>query len=110
MVNFSFKYKNKKFNIDVKECRTVFQKMSGLMFRKKSSALLFIFNKLVNEPIHSFFCVEFIAIWFNKGKIIDIKLVKPWKISIKPTGKFDKFLEIPSNNKNFDTLRLLIKK
>ena len=110
MVKFIFKYKKKKFNIDVCECRTVFQKMSGLMFRKKSPALLFIFNKKNNSAIHSFFCVEFITIWFNKGKIIDIKLVKPWKISIKPIGKFDKFLEIPSNKKDFNDIRLLIKK
>lgn len=110
MVNFSFKYKNKRFNVNVRECRSIFSKMSGLMFRKKSHSLLFIFNKPVNEAIHSFFCVKFIAIWFNGKKIIDSKVVEPWGISVKPKEKFDKLLEIPVNDKNFNNFRLLINK
>ena len=110
MVKFNFIYKNKKFSINVKECKGYFSKMSGLMFRKKSLPLLFIFNKPVRQAIHSFFCVEFVGIWFNRGKIVDVKHVKPWKFYVIPSGKFDKLLEIPVNNPNFNLIRLLIYK
>jgi len=101
MVKFSFKYKNKNFNLDVKECRTILSKTSGLMFRKKSPALLFIFKKPVKISIHSFFCVPFTAIWFLDDKIIEIKNVRPWKFHIVPKKKFNRLLEIPLNNENF---------
>lgn len=101
MAKFSFNYKGKKFNIDVKECKTYFSKASGLMFRKKSPALLFIFKKKNNQAIHSFFCVDFIAIWFNRGKVVDVQFVKPWKTNVRPALKFDKLLEIPENNESF---------
>ena len=52
MVNFSFNYKNKKYSLDVKECRSIFSKGSGLMFRKKSRPLLFIFDNPDNEAIN----------------------------------------------------------
>jgi uncharacterized membrane protein (UPF0127 family) len=105
MVNFSFKHKNKGFNLNVRECRTFFSKMFGLMFRKKSKSLLFIFNGQTREGIHSFFCVPFVAIWFNEDKIIDVKLVKPWRPYIVPGKSFDKFLEIPINDKNFSRIK-----
>jgi len=101
MVNFSFNYKGKKINIDVLECNTIFQKIHGLMFRKKSKPLLFIFNKKNREGIHSFFCLPFIAIWFDSNKIVSIKYVKPWRIYVRPSRKFDKLLEIPIGNKEF---------
>jgi len=110
MVRVNFKLKGKNFSIGAKECRTFFQKGTGLMFQKKSLPLLFIFDKLVNEAIHSFFCVDFICIWFNNGKVVDIQYVKPWKLYIKPKEKFDKFLEIPIGDKNFNKLKLLILK
>lgn len=101
MDNFSFNCKGKKYSIDVKKCENIFSRMTGLMFRKKSPLLLFIFEKPVNISIHSFFCIPFIAIWFHKGKIIDKKFIKPWKMNIKPQKKFDKLLEIPVGNKEF---------
>jgi uncharacterized membrane protein (UPF0127 family) len=101
MTKFSFNYKGKRFNLDVLECKTVFQKMHGLMFRKRSKPLLFIFDKKTLEPIHSFFCMPFIAIWIDSDKIIDIKFVRPWRIYVKPSKKFDKLLEIPVGNKEF---------
>jgi uncharacterized membrane protein (UPF0127 family) len=110
MPEFNFSYNGKKFSIEVKECRTIFQKMMGLMFLKESKPLLFVFKKKTYEPIHSFFCVNFIAVWFDKDRIVDARLVKPWKISVKSLRQFDKLLEIPQNDKNFERLVLLIKK
>jgi len=100
-MKFEFSYKKKNFHLEVKECKSISAKARGLMFKKKSKPLLFIFKKLNRQPIHSFFCKPFIIIWFRENKIIDTKVIKKWKFSIKPKEKFDKILEIPSNNANF---------
>ncbi len=96
------KIKGKVF--DVKKCDNVFSQSLGLMFRKDSLPLLFIFKNKKKRAIHSFFCKPFIAIWFDDNRIIDEKLVKPFCVSIKPKEKFNKLLEIPSNNNGFNEL------
>ncbi|VVB78426.1 Uncharacterised protein [uncultured archaeon] len=108
MVKFSFNYLGKSFNIEAKECRSFLSQGTGLMFRKKSKPLLFLFNKKNRNSIHSFFCSDFIIVWFDGNTLIDIKYVKPWKINIKPIKRFDKFLEIPETDINFKKLKLLI--
>jgi len=100
-MKIKFKQKNREIELDVKPCKSIFSKARGLILRKNSKPLLFIFKKPTREPIHSFFCKPFIAIWFNKDKIIEKRLIKPWKLLIKPKEKFDKLLEIPSDSKNF---------
>ncbi|MBS3093497.1 hypothetical protein J4456_02860 [Candidatus Pacearchaeota archaeon] len=104
MRTFSFKYKGKKIFIPVEECRTIFQRGTGLMLRNDDKALLFRFTRKGKSAIHSFFCKPFIAVWFNGDEIIDVKLIKRWQIFIKPRKKFDLLLEIPTTNyfsKNF---------
>jgi uncharacterized membrane protein (UPF0127 family) len=101
MVNYSFIYNKKKFNLEVDLCRTINQKAWGLMFKRKSRPLLFYFNRSVLTPIHSFFCRPFIAIWLNNKKVVDIKYVRPWKVSVFPKEKFDRLLEIPISDPNF---------
>ena len=103
---FKFKYKGKNIKLEVRECKNIFSKARGLMFRKKSKPLLFVFKNPTKQSIHSFFCRPFVAVWFYKAKIIDIKLVKPWKFFIKPRTKFDKLLEIPSNDPAFENFIL----
>ena len=101
-MKFNFKYKNINYNLEVEECKTIFSKFRGLMFNSNSIPLLFIFNKPNQLPIHSLFCKPFIAIWFdNNNKVVDSKFIKPWKLSIKPKNKYNKLLEIPSNNDIF---------
>jgi len=100
-MKFKFEYKGRKFSLEVRECRSFFSKVHGLMFRRRSKPLLFVYENLTREPIHSFFCVPFVAIWFSKGKVIDVKAVNPWKLSVKPDERFDRLLEIPSNNKEY---------
>ena len=99
--DFGFKHKDKSYLIKVKECKSILQRAVGLMFRTNSLPLLFSFDKPTRQSIHSFFCQPFIAIWFNDGKIVDVKFVKPWRISVKSSKKFDKLLEIPMNDINF---------
>jgi len=95
---FRFKYKNKRLKLDVKVCKNSFSKMIGLMFKRKSKPLLFVFKKPVRTSIHSFFCKPFLAIWFLDDKIVDMKVVKPWKLFLKPKNHFNKILEIPDHH------------
>jgi len=88
-------WKEKKIELDVRVCDSVFSQARGLMFRRKSLSLLFVFKNVKKRAIHSFFCKPFYAIWFDGDKIIDEKLVFPWRFSVFPKKGFDKLLEIP---------------
>ncbi len=98
----SLEYKNKKTDIQIKECNSL-ERLRGLMFRskEKSSALIFNFKKNVKIPIHSFFVFfDFIVIWLDeKDKIIDVKKIKPFRLCILPKKPFKKIVEIPLNAK-----------
>ena len=84
----------KKKKIKVKICDTILSKTIGLMFKKDSPPLLFIFNKNKILRIHSLFCKPFTAIWLDEKmsstKVVD---VKKWKLDISGRGKF--LLEVP---------------
>jgi uncharacterized membrane protein (UPF0127 family) len=97
-MKFNFYNNSKRYGVNVDLCDNIFSRTLGLMFKKNSKPLLFLFNKFTKEPIHSLFCVPFIAIWFNNDQIIDIKLVKPYKLLIKPKLQYNKLLEIPRNS------------
>tara|TARA_Y100000310_G_scaffold228680_1_gene230974 strand:+ start:3618 stop:3947 length:330 start_codon:yes stop_codon:yes gene_type:complete len=93
-MKFSFKYNGREINLDVKISKNISSQIRGLMFRRKSKPLVFIFKNKKKRAIHSLFCKPFIAIWFDGDKIVDVKKIKPWKFFIKPREKFDKLLEI----------------
>jgi uncharacterized membrane protein (UPF0127 family) len=80
-------------------CDNHWSRARGLMFRKKGfkTPLLFVFDSASRRAIHSFFCRKFLAVWLLNGKIIDKKIVEPWKLSVTPKEKFDTLLEIPLN-------------
>ncbi len=89
----------KKKQIKVEICDTLLKKFSGLMFKKNSLPLLFIFNKNKIIQIHSFFCKPFRAIWLDeKMRATKITDVNNWKLSISGKGRF--LLEIPASLKN----------
>ena len=81
--------------IEAEVCDTIFKRARGLIFRKNPKPLFFIFKKPTRQPIHSFFCPLFRAIWLNEGKIVDDKIVKPWRISVRPRSNFTELVEIP---------------
>jgi len=82
---------------DYEICSSFFSKTRGLMFRKKSKPLLFLFDEPTRIPIHSFFVrFPFIAVWFLNGKPVDKMLVMPWRFSVVPRTQFDMLLEIPT--------------
>ena len=101
MVVIEFNYHNRIVKLDVEVCESIFSQGSGLMFKKKSKPLFFIFKSKKNRTIHSFFCKPFYVIWFDDDKIVEEKLVEDWKFVIKPQSKFNKFLEIPTENEFF---------
>ncbi len=84
----------KKNSVKVELCDTPTKKFNGLMFRKNSSPLLFIFNKNKKLSIHSLFCKPFRVLWlddkFHATKILD---VEKWKLNMSGYGKY--LLEIP---------------
>jgi uncharacterized membrane protein (UPF0127 family) len=88
-----FENKNKK-TIKVRVCKTILSKATGLMFKKNSEPLLFVFNKNKKIFIHSFFCKSFRAIWLDdKMNATKIMNIKKWKLNISGRGKY--LLEIP---------------
>ena len=104
-------YKGKKVIIDnIKKCND-FEKYIGLMFsrREKSKSLLFEFDRMSRTAIHSFFVFfPFVAVWIdNRGKIIEIRKISSWRISIKPEKNFVKLIEIPVNQRYNKIIALL---
>jgi uncharacterized membrane protein (UPF0127 family) len=85
-----------------------FERFSGLMFSRKEKAkiLLFEFRKPVRLAIHSLFVFfSFIAIWTDEhGKIIEIKKVKPFSLTVCPEKNFSSFVEIPLSKKYKDVV------
>ena len=104
-------YKNKKFKLNLKVCNW-FEKFLGLMFvkKEKAKALLFEFKKPKKRCIHSYFVfIRFVAVWIDdKGKIIELKTIKPFTLFICPKKPFSKLIEIPINNKYSKIIRLLV--
>jgi len=98
--------------IEVQKCNTLFSKIRGLMFRDKEKApaiLLFDFKKPRRLKIHSFFCHKFFAVWLDeKNKIIDMKVVKPWRLSISSRKQYSKLVEIPINKRYKEIIQILV--
>ena len=94
---FEIKFNGLKLIVsDYDICASFFSKVRGLMFRINPKPLLFIWKRPVRISIHSFFVFQkFVAVWYYRGKIIKIKLVKPWTFAVTPKVKFNKLLEIP---------------
>ncbi len=96
------KYKGKEINIEAYVVPKWYEGI-GLMFRRRKNAktLLFEFKRPVKMAIHSWFVFfPFIAIWIDgKGKVVDIKTVKPFEFNILPSGRFTRLIEIPLDKK-----------
>ncbi len=87
-----------KKTLNVELCDNTWKKFRGLMFRKNSPPLLFIFSKERDLTIHSFFCKPFIAIWLDGKMRVNKKLeIKKWMPHISGYGKY--LLEVPLDEK-----------
>ena len=105
--------KKKRLNINVRKLGPCGM-ARGLMFRNKkfSRALLFSFSREGKWKIHSLFVfLKFLAIYTDKdNNILEVKEVYPGKLSITPSIKYKKLIEIPLNNEHFDEVRRLVDK
>jgi hypothetical protein len=73
------------------------KRILGLMFTSRNTfPLLFEFKKPVKKAIHSWFVFySFTAYWLLEDNYIEIKIIKPFRRNIIPSGKFTKLLEVP---------------
>jgi uncharacterized membrane protein (UPF0127 family) len=113
-MNIIIRYNSK--NIKIKNVKKLseFGKGIGLMFRRreKSPTMLFEFKEPNKMLIHSLFVFfKFGAIWLDdKNKIIDKKIVRPFKFSISSKKHFYKLVEIPLNNNYKKEIRIIFGK
>jgi uncharacterized membrane protein (UPF0127 family) len=91
-----------------------FQKGIGLMFKRKEKcpAMLFEFASSTTMKIHSLFVFfRFAAVWLDdKNKIIDLKIVKPFRLSVSCKKPFYKLVEIPLNKEYQKKVKILFDK
>ena len=108
------KDKSKKIEIQNVKTLSEFGKGIGLMFRKKKKcpAMLFEFSKPTRMRIHSLFVFfKFAAVWLDdKNKIIDKKIVKPFRLSVSCKKPFHKLVEIPLNKEYEKKIKVLFDK
>lgn len=104
-MNIIIKYKSKKIEIKNVKKLSEFEKGIGLMFKRKEKcpAMLFEFTYPTTMKIHSFFVFfRFATVWLDdKNRIVDKKIVKPFRLSISSKKPFYKLVEIPLN-KEYD--------
>ena len=102
MEEVSFRYRGRKRSLSAKKVG-FFGRAIGLMFssREKANILLFEFKESTKTPIHSLFVFfPFVAVWLDKkNRVIDVKRVKPFSLSVSPKGYFFKLIEIPINKR-----------
>ena len=90
---------------------SLLERVWGLMFKLKENAesLLFEFEKPTETSIHSLFVFfPFVAVWLDKkNKVIDVKRVKPFTLSVSPKRPFSKLIEIPINKRYSNITKII---
>ena len=88
-----------------------FGKGLGLMFRsKKIGNLLFEFGSDKRRAIHSLFVFfPFLAVWLDsEDRVLETRVVKPFRFSVIPSKPFRKLVEIPlDEGSDLSTAKLL---
>ncbi len=111
MKKIKLNFNKKDFEMDLKVCDG-FGRALGLMFSRKENAqaLLFEFKRPVKLKIHSLFVFfPFVALWLDEeNKIIDKKIVKPFKFSVSSGKSFYKLVEIPFSKKYHSIINILV--
>ena len=105
----SINFLDKSVKLKVKTTNS-FTKFIGLICRTRfCDNLIFKFKKDTRISIHSFFVFfPFLAIWLDsKKKVLDMKIVKPFSLNIRPRKKFRTIVEIPINDRNKKIISVL---
>ena len=103
-------------NIEIQNVKKLseFEKGIGLMFQRKEKcpAMLFEFKRPTIMRIHSLFVFfKFAAVWLDdKNNIIDLKIVKPFRLAVSCKKPFYKLLEIPLNREYRKKVKILFDK
>ncbi len=106
------KLKRKHIKVNVEKVGG-FGKFSGLMFKTREfDNLLFEFNSERRWSIHSFFVFfSFLAIWIDENnRVLEVRVVKPFTLSIKPKKSFKRLIEAPLNRKNTKIIEFFVGK
>ena len=80
-----------------------FGKFRGLMFHsKKVGNLMFEFSRERRWGIHSLFVFfSFLAVWLDgENRVLEWKIVRPFRFSVRPRKKFRRLIEIPLSEEN----------
>jgi len=105
--------KSKKVNVKNVKKLSEFGKGIGLMFHEREAcpAMLFEFSKPTNMMIHSLFVFfKFGAVWLDdKNRVVDKKLVKPFRLAVASKKPFYKLVEIPVNKYYRKEIKILFK-
>ncbi len=113
-MNLTIKDNSKDVTIKNIKKLSEFGKGIGLMFHSREScpAMLFEFSKPTKMRIHSLFVFfKFAGVWLDdKNKIIDKKIVKPFKLSVSCKKPYYKLIEIPLNSEYKKEIKILFKK
>ena len=103
---------DKKIRISVKKTNLL-TRFTGLMFKpRRTSNLLFYFDKERRWSIHSFFVFfDFLALWLDKSNnVIEWRIVSPFRFFVVPAKPFRKLVEIPINRRNKDLIDFFVGK
>ncbi|MEM3113156.1 MAG: hypothetical protein QXI33_01905 [Candidatus Pacearchaeota archaeon] len=67
----------------------------GLMFSSKDNSNALLFN--IKSGLHSLFVFyDFLVLWLDyKNKIVDFRIVKPFRFYINTDKEYSKILEVP---------------
>lgn len=105
-MKFKLRYAGRQILISVIECKNTWQKIRGLMFRKKEQSEALLFDNFCGN-IHSFFVFfPFLAIWLDeKNKILSVRKIYPFNPCILPSKNSFRLLEIPINSKYFKVVK-----
>lgn len=108
--NISLLHKRGKISVLVRRLG-FFGRFSGLMFKSRDTEnLLFDFGTDIKISIHSLFVFfPFLAVWLDsRNRVIELEIVKPFKLCIMPKRKFRKLVEIPLNRKNKEIMGFFV--
>jgi len=91
-------YNKKRIELPVKKSLGI----RGLMFRRRDDTPALVLQNI--GTLHSFFVFfPFIVLWLNdENNVVDIKIARPFQLSIKSKKKYNKIIEIPINEQLSD--------
>ncbi len=107
MKQVKFNYKGKKISVKARKCGF---SSTGLMFRTKNTPpCIFEHKRKMDLKMSSLFVFfPFVGIWIDsRGKVVDLRTIKPFNFSFFSKKHYSTFLEIPINKKNSEILQLL---